>query len=110
MRIVLLHIVFLLFFSGCTSAIHSYHVSDVERSSKGLNHRKISAGSKQFTVMGFVSQTDYVNKAFKKLQEKCRRGRITNIHTRHTTDHHFFSWTNRIKMTALCLAGRSVKK
>ena len=92
-----------LFLSGCTHALHQYHVSDVEPYSKKSKKTRVTATGEQFVVMGFVTETDYVNTAFADLQRKCESGRITGIHTRYSTSHGFFSWTNTVRMTGICV-------
>jgi glutamate synthase domain-containing protein 1 len=99
--ILLLSILFLL--SGCTHAVHQYHVSETEKISRRSKVKNVSTISEQFVVMGLVTQTDYVNKAYANLQKKCQTGSITGIHTRFSTSHGFFSWTNKVKMTGVCV-------
>ena len=104
LRPISLSAIFLLSLGGCTHSVHQYHVSDVVRfSQSSTDHKRVSASSEQFVVMGFVHDTDYVNRAFSKLQEQCPSGRVTGIHTRYSTSHGFFSWTNTVKMTGICV-------
>ena len=95
-KLIFLCTILLFFLGGCTHTLHQYHVSDVEPSNS--DYKSISAYSEQFVVMGFVTDTDYVNHAFSKLQKKCPSGRVTGIHTRYSTSHGFFSWTNKVKI------------
>ncbi|SMF58258.1 hypothetical protein [Pseudobacteriovorax antillogorgiicola] len=89
--------------SGCTYSIHQYHVSDFETVGT-QNTKVIKAYSEQFVVLGFVGNTNYVDDAYQKLKRKCRRGRISGITTEWQTAHGFFSWTNKLYLTALCRA------
>mgnify|MGYP003340787127 CR=1 FL=1 len=63
----------------------------------------ISAETEQFTIMGFVTETDYVDQAFDQLQSQCPKGFVQGIQTEFLTSHGFFSWTNRIRMQGLCV-------
>ncbi len=88
------------FISSCTHALHIYHVADYKAlSKKGF---VIMAEEKQHVIMGFVFQTNYVEKTVLKLENSCS-GVITNINTRYSTSHLFLSWFNKVKMTALCV-------
>jgi len=67
------------------------------------NGEMVTASSERFIVMGFASDTKYVDAAYQSLQEKCPNGRIQGITTQFTTGLGFFSWTNRIRMQGLCI-------
>lgn len=95
-------IIVLLGLIGCTHSVHLYHVSDSLPYNSSKNYRRIWSSSKQLVVLDFAFNTNYVNEAFLKLQKKCPSGRIANIHTRYSTSHGFFSWTNKIQMRAIC--------
>jgi len=88
---------------GCTHAVHLYHVSELEAQFNRKKLAEISSESTQFTVMGFIQNTDYVNQAFEDLKGQCLKGNVVGINTRYSTSHGFFSWTNKIKMTAYCV-------
>lgn len=88
---------------GCTHSLHVSDLQDIQPSIHSKSARRIKAESEQFTVLGFVTQTDYVDKAYEDLMRRCPNGEITGITTRFSTSHGFFSWTNRIKMSAWCI-------
>ena len=89
---------------GCTHSLHLHHISDFGPTySSYAQGEWVQSESEQFTVLGFVTQTDYVNEAFKKLKGQCNGGNIQSVQTEYSTDHGFFSWTNRIRMQGLCL-------
>ena len=97
-------LILLVFCSGCTHALHQYHAGDTEPFVRGKsNYKRIKSMGEQFAVMGFVTETNYVNAAYDELKSKCPKGTITGIHTRYSTSHGFFSWTNRVKMTGYCV-------
>jgi hypothetical protein len=93
----------LLLLTGCTHALHQYHVSDTVPVPDKSDYKRITSKAEQFTVLGFIYDTNYVDDAFRALKKQCSNGDITGIHTRYSTSHGFFSWTNKIKMTATCI-------
>ena len=102
-RKLILFVALSVFSGACTHALHLYHSGDFEPIPRKAKVSKVSAQAEQFTIMGFTSETNYVNTAFKELQQKCPQGKITGINTRYSTSHGFFSWTNTINMTGLCV-------
>jgi hypothetical protein len=94
-------LIFLL--SACTHSLHLSHVSDFSPTFAELSKGKfVQARSEQFVIMGFVTNTNYVNDAYVKLMGTCP-GSIQGITTQYSTDHGFFSWTNSVEMQGLCL-------
>lgn len=90
--------------SACTHSLHIQHISDFGPSYAPYQKGEwVTAETEQFVVLGFVGQTDYVNQAYTKLLSQCHSGTIQGIQTEYSTDHGFFSWTNRIRMQGLCL-------
>lgn len=90
--------------SACTHSLHVSHVSDFSPTFKEYSKGElVKAKSEQFTIMGFISNTDYVEVAYRKLQDACPRGTIQGITTQYSTSHGFFSWTNTIEMQGLCV-------
>jgi len=90
--------------TGCMHSIHQVHVSDFEPFDKFESGNIVSAKAEQFVILGFVQQTDYVNNAYKMLQEKCPKGQLQGITTQYSTSLSFFSWTNKILMQGLCVS------
>ena len=86
--------------AGCAHSIHESQTSDFREMKAWAP--QIEAASEQFVIMGFVTDTNYVNSAFNELQTKCP-GRITGITTKYSTSLGFFSWTNKIRMTGYCI-------
>jgi|GEM_PF-404483 len=94
-----------LIFSGCTYSIHNVHMSDMSPAGSSGNDgegRLIKAQAEQFVILGFVGQTNYLNEAYKKIQDECPKGEIRGISTQHSTAHGFFSWTNKILIQGNC--------
>ncbi len=93
---------FLLTFSACTYSIHQVHVSDFQLYTPFEEGRIIKASSEQFVVLGFAYDTNYVDRAYRKLLAKCPKNSITGITTQYSSSHGFFSWNNKILMQGLC--------
>lgn len=89
--------------SGCTHSIHQVYSSGFTPYTAFGGGNLIRGQSEQFVVLGFVFDTDYVEKARRNLMDQCRSGYIKGITTQYSTSHGFFSWTNKILMQGLCI-------
>ncbi len=96
-----------LFLSGCAHSIHQVHTSDFMPSAQITSGRMLKATSEQFTILGFVGDTNYVEQAYESLMNQCTDGVITGITTQYSTSFGFFSWTNKILMQGLCVQPKS---
>lgn len=107
MKVVLFSALWLLlisFGSGCTHSLHISHVSDFSPTYRRYTQGElVKAKADQFVILGFVTQTDYVDLAYRKLMATCPNGQIQGITTQYSTDHGFFSWTNVVEMQGLCV-------
>lgn len=103
MRAVILAGALALLTTGCAHSIHEVHVSDFNPPASVKDGQMIKVQTEQFVILGFTSQTDYVDKAYNQLMDKCPVGVITGITTQYSTSLSFFSWTNKILMQGLCL-------
>ncbi|BDA79884.1 hypothetical protein LPTSP3_g28140 [Leptospira kobayashii] len=88
---------------GCTYSIHQFHAGDTERPAKIESVKQIVAEAEQFTILGIVKNTDYVDEALHKLIAQCPNGMIQSIGSRFSTDLGFLSWTNRIRLEGSCV-------
>jgi len=91
------------FLAGCAHSVHEVYISDFEGYPKLEQGRIVKATAEQFVVMGFVSETNYVDQARQQLINQCPEGGITGISTQFSTSLGFFSWTNKILMQGLCV-------
>ena len=96
-----------LFQSGCAHSIHQVHTSDFSPSAQLTSGRMLKASGEQFTILGFVGDTKYVEQAYESLMSQCPDGLITGITTQYSTSFGFFSWTNKILMQGLCIRPQS---
>ncbi|WP_411821696.1 hypothetical protein [Leptospira sp. 'Mane'] len=101
--------VFRLFFilsfgtTGCMYSIHQFHAGDTELPSRSESVKQIVAESEQFTVLGIVKDTNYVDDALAKLVAQCPNGIVQSIGSRFSTDLGFLSWTNRVRLEGSCI-------
>lgn len=90
--------------SGCTHSLHVSHVSDFSPTYKAYSQGQlIKARAEQFTIMGFVTETTYIEQAYNNLQANCKDGQIQGITSQYSTSHGFFSWTNVLELQGLCI-------
>lgn len=89
--------------TSCMHSIHEVHVSDFEPYKPFEGGDIVKADTEQFAILGFVSDTNYVDDAYRSLQEKCPKGRLQGITTQYSTSLGFFSWHNKILMQGLCV-------
>lgn len=87
---------------ACTHSLHQVYVSDYGRGVHFQKDKKVETLASQKVIMGFVTQTNYLNEAYDKLQEQCPKGEILGITTEHWTSHSFLSWTNKVRMQGYC--------
>lgn len=87
--------------TGCAYSIHEVHMGDFDPKHDVRTASPVEADAEQFVILGFVGNTDYVDKVRKELESKCR-GPITGIATRYSTALGFLSWTNKIRMSGYC--------
>lgn len=92
-----------LILTSCAYSIHDVYVSDFSPYVPLEKGEMIRAEAEQFVVMGFVQNTDYVDRAYEKLQSKCSGKSITGISTQFSTSLGFFSWTNKVLIQGLCI-------
>lgn len=87
---------------GCTHSIHQQHISDIDPGlAADKSAKTVVVTTEQKVVLWFAFDTDYVDQAYRELQQKCP-GRIGAVATQHSTSHGFMNWTNKIRMEAIC--------
>lgn len=87
--------------SGCTHSVHQSHMGDfLPRKQKGARYFTVEAQKK--VILGFNFNTDYVDEARRKLLAACSK-QITGVNTQYITSHNFASYTEKIRIKALCL-------
>lgn len=92
-----------LLMTSCTYSVHQVPLSDFKPYTSGSGGRPIEARGQQFVVMGFASETNYVDQAYLQLQKQCPNGIVTGIAAKSYTAHGFFSWTNHVHLQGLCV-------
>lgn len=99
----MLHLFLICTLGGCSHALHFVHLSDVSVEMLQKPIKRVEATGEQFVILGFVTETNYVNQAYAQLAQQCLNGKITGITTRSSSSHGFLSWTNKIVYQAWCL-------
>lgn len=91
---------------GCAHSIHEVHTSDFSPYARIEQGQMVKANAEQFVVLGFTSETEYVNRAYQTLMSQCPDGVVTGITTQLSTSLGFLSWTNKVLMQGLCVKPR----
>ena len=86
------------------SCAHSYHqaASDFSLNPKSVKGTSVRSVGSQFVILGMTTNTDYVEVAVRKLEQKCP-GVISPVTTKYYTDLGFLSWTNNVVLEGICL-------
>ena len=103
MKKIFLFFIICTFFAQCAHSVHLVQANSFDNTSDHKSSKIIEAKSEQFVILGLVTQTDYVDQAYRILQEKCEEGTIQGVVTQYSTSLGFFSWTNKILMKGLCI-------
>jgi hypothetical protein len=93
-----------LMLTSCAYSVHNVYVSGFEPETPVASGKVISSHAEQFVVLGFKTETRYMDRAYTELQEQCPAGNIVGIVTEHQTAMGFCSWRNHVYMKGLCVA------
>lgn len=89
--------------SACTSSIHMSQVDIANHDANKVEvGQVIEIEKSQKNILGFVYNTDYVDLAYKNLLLECPNG-TSMINVEYLTNHGFLSWTDKIRIKAVCL-------
>tara|TARA_B100000524_G_scaffold294276_1_gene168956 strand:+ start:10 stop:318 length:309 start_codon:yes stop_codon:yes gene_type:complete len=100
MKIIFL-ILSLFLLNQCAHSIHQVGATSFDNSKKKKG-KIIQSKSEQFTVLGFVTNTNYVEKAYDELLLQCPGGDIDGVTTQFSTSLGFLSWTNKLLIKGVC--------
>lgn len=89
--------------SGCAHSIHEVHTSDFSPYAQIEQGNVVKAKAEQFVILGFTSETEYVDQAYRALMSQCPTGVVTGITTQLSTSLGFLSWTNKVLIQGLCV-------
>jgi hypothetical protein len=92
---------------GCTHSVHQVGVGGLEAVPAGAHLRAIEADSEQFVFFYMTWNTDYADEAYRNLLSQCPHGHVVGVESRFSTSLGFLSYTNRMKMTGLCLEAQT---
>lgn len=102
-------LVLLLVLSACAHSIHEVHTSDFSPGAPIESGNMIKGYGEQKVIFWFAENTDYIDRAYRKLMGACPGGVVTGITTQISTSMGFFSWTNKALMQGLCILPRAKK-
>ncbi|MCL9782295.1 hypothetical protein M9194_12745 [Vibrio sp. S4M6] len=89
-----------LFLTACSSSVHLSQVnSDPNIHLK--SPKMVEVETSQDVVMGFAFDTNYVDKAYTQIMERCPTG-ASMVNVEYVTKHGFLHWTNIIRVKAQC--------
>jgi hypothetical protein len=94
----------LITFLNCMSSLHQFSPSDTTGYYSYDSLKKVEARAEQFTILGFVKDTNYVDSALQDLLNKCVDGKLEGIGTTFKTRLGFFSWTNEVILMGYCVS------
>jgi hypothetical protein len=91
--------------TGCTHSVHQVHTSGFGPFASTKKGKAISARAEQDVIFFYARETNYVDEAYAKIQQKCEGGDIRGLTTQFLTSHGFFHWTNKILIQGRCYKG-----
>jgi hypothetical protein len=99
--------------SGCAiGLVKSLHnVSYLEQAPvpAGANAKPIERDVTRNVLLGFITDTDYVDNGWKSFQKLCPNGTIMNPMVRHSTDLGFLAYKEQLHFTGTCVTGAEVE-
>src|SRR5688500_18172409 len=99
-----------LWLQSCTHSVHLVNFSEQRPNLKFSEGKAVTAHGSQFTILGFKTETHYVNDAYRSLLRQCPAGGvISGITTKYYTSHGFFSWTIHVQMEGTCFTNLVTK-
>ena len=103
MRLLALFLGIALVSGGCSYSVHQVYVSDYAPYTAKNSGKRIDAMAEQHVILGFAMDSNYIENAYSKIQQRCRGGTINGITTQYSTAHGFFSWTNKVLIQGRCI-------
>ena len=101
------HIRLLLWFFGwmllgaCSHSIHQVYVSSMDQNMSYDKGEWVTVEAEDYVVLSFEFSTQYVEDAYKKLENKCK-GRIAQVTSENLTSYQFLSYDQRLILRGLC--------
>jgi hypothetical protein len=89
--------------TGCSYSIHEVFVSDFEPGVGQARGKVVTAEADKRIILGFADNSDYADRAYRELMDRCKGGELQGITTQFSTAHGFFSWTSKIRLEGLCV-------
>ncbi len=87
--------------ASCSHSIHQVYLSSQDVLPERIKTEWITVEKSDLVILGFATQTDYVDNAYKDLESKCS-GRVSQVSTEHLTSYQFLSYKQRVILKGLC--------
>jgi len=88
--------------SACTQSVHQVAVGGLDDIPHDARLRPVEAEVDQKAFLA-AGNTDFADAALTQLAAQCPNGRVVALQARHSTDLGFLVYTNRMKMTGMCV-------
>lgn len=93
-----------LLLSSCAHSIHQVYVSSMDQGTTYGSSRWVVAEAKDFVILGFELDTNYIELAYQRLEDKCK-GRLSQVSSEHLTSYFLLSYDQRLILKGLCTRG-----
>ncbi len=87
--------------SGCAHSVHQVYVSAMDSKATYGKGRWVQVETQDFVILSFAAQTNYIETAYRELQDKCP-GRIAQVTSEHLTSFKFLSYDQKLILRGLC--------
>lgn len=95
--------ILLLSVGGCAHSVHQVHASDYAPYAEIEAGEVVKASAEQFLILGFTTETNYVDTAYNQIMAACPGGQLTGLTTQLSTSLGFLSWTNKALIQGICV-------
>jgi hypothetical protein len=90
-----------LMLSGCSHSIHQVYVSSMDQGANYKQGKWVTAAAEDYVILSFQMDSDYIEKAYKNLEAKCK-GRISQVTTEFLTSYQFVSYDQKLILRGFC--------
>ena len=87
---------------SCSHSIHQAYVTSMEADAAGKHGHWVTVESKDFVILAFTFDSDYVERGVRQLEAKCH-GPVAQVSTERLTSYKFLSYDERLILKGYCL-------
>ncbi|MBM4251709.1 MAG: hypothetical protein FJ146_07040 [Deltaproteobacteria bacterium] len=87
--------------SACSYSIHQQYIGSMDPNASYGKGKWVEATSSDFVILSFAMQSNYVEDAYRQLENQCK-GRIAQVTTEHLTAYKFLSYEQKLVLKGLC--------